>query len=192
MPPKRCARPDNRAILVLLPIFQIRKSGNGSWATQLLQSHQGSLSQLPTQHKGGFHLTFGPRCFSGPSNGCLPSSISEIPPPPPPPAPTPGDLCASHTCSVLTPGPRSGPVLTVERGATHVTFCSLSPTRMQLDTFPRQALFSDSVAGLLIGIQLPHWPPRSPVHFVVYLFVYVTQASRIHILFVCTEGRAWV
>ena len=58
--------------------------------------------------------------------------------------------------------------------------------------FPRQALFSDCVAGLLISIQLPHWPPRSPVHFVVYLFVYVTQASRIHILFVCTEGRAWV
>ena len=174
------------------PIFHIRKSGNGSWATQLLQSHQGSLSHLPTQHKGGFHLTFGPRCFSGPWNACLPSSISEIPHRHPHLPPIPRDLCTSHTCSVLTPGPRSGPVLTVERGSTHVTFCSLSPTLMQLDTFPRQALFSDSVAGLLIGIQLPHWPLRSLVHFVVYLFVYVTQASRIHILFVCIEGRAWV
>lgn len=179
------------------PIFQIRKSGNGSWATQLLQSYQGSLTHLPTQHKGGFHLTFGPQCFSGPWNGCLPSSISEIPQPTPTCPHSQRSVSLSH---MLCPLPRTevrletltSPVLTVERGTTQVTFCSLSPTRMQLDTFPRQALFSDSVAGLLIGIQLPHWSLRSPVHFVVYLFVYVTQASRIHISFEFTEGRAWM
>ncbi|CAM9491359.1 unnamed protein product, partial [Rangifer tarandus platyrhynchus] len=54
---------------------------NGSWAAQLLQSHQGSLSYFPTQHKVDSHLIFGPWCFSGPWNGCLPSSISEIPHP---------------------------------------------------------------------------------------------------------------
>lgn len=97
-----------------------------------------------------------------------------------------------HLSHVLCPLPRTkvrlktltGPVLSVKRGTTHITFRSSSPMRMGLNTFPRQSLLSDNVVGLLISVQLPRWPLRSPV----YLFVYVTQAARIRILFVFTEG----
>ena len=100
------------------PIYQIRKSGDGSWDAQLPHALSGVPVPPPHAAQRGFHLTFGPPApwLSEPWSSCLPSGTSRTLPCQPPPALTPRAPCVSHMCCFLSLGrPDQGRVENTDR-----------------------------------------------------------------------------